>query len=68
MQRSLKFMHQDTSCERTFEVQSPVVSRARLGQTPVGGQSWRFSVTAGPAKSGPGPNKGVVLLEGLEYH
>ena len=36
------------SFERTFEVQSPVVSHARLGQTPVGGPPWRFSVTAGP--------------------
>ena len=28
---------QDSSCGTTFEVQSPVVIHARLGQTPVGG-------------------------------
>ena len=60
--------HQDSNCETTSEVRSPVVSHARLGQTPVGRASWTFSVTTGPAKSGPGPNKGVVLLEGLKSH
>ena len=68
MQQSLEFMHQDSSCGRPFEVQSPVVSLARLGQTPMGGPPSRFSVTAGLAKSGLGPNKGVVLLEGLKSH
>ena len=50
VQRSLEFMHQKSSCETTSEVQSPVVTHARLGQTPVGGPQWRFSMTAGPAK------------------
>ena len=54
------------SCATTFEVVSTVVSHAWLRQTLVDGPPWRFSLTAGPAKCGRGPNKRVVLLEGLK--
>ena len=67
VQRPLKFVHEDSSCERIFEW-SPVVSHSRLGQTPLVGPPWRISVTAGPANSGPGLNKEVVLPEGLKSH
>ena len=61
-------MRQDSNCERTFEVQSPVVSHA-FARTNTGGWSAMQDFSdPGPAKSGPGPNKGVVLLEGLKAH